>query len=315
MSHNVLLIGGHGKVSQLLTPLLLARSWNVTSMIRSADQKATIEKLGQGQPGKLSVLVSSVEDVKSEGDAQKILDQVKPDWVVWSAGESAQTSMIYNVMSLATSMSSPRLHTTPTISHTNESVGAGGRGGAPRTKAIDQDAAVAFTKASIHAPSIKKFLTVSYAASRRKPAPWYTDADWEAAQKVHNEILPHYHKAKIAADEVLTVLAKERFDEEAKKGVPENERFAGISLRPGTLTEEPAGNVKVGRISNRGYTSRATVAESIVAVLGTEGARGWIDVMDGEENVEAAVKRLVKEGIDAVEGEDFEEQKERASKL
>lgn len=88
MAHNILLIGGHGKVSQLLTPLLLARSWNVTSMIRSADQKATIEKLGQGQPGKLSVLVSSVEDVKDEGDAQKILDQVKPDWVVWSAGES-----------------------------------------------------------------------------------------------------------------------------------------------------------------------------------------------------------------------------------
>lgn len=89
MAHNVLLIGGHGKVSQLLTPLLLARSWNVTSLIRSAEQKATIEKLGQGQPGKLSVLVSSVEDVKSEGDAKKIIDQVKPDWVVWSAGKNA----------------------------------------------------------------------------------------------------------------------------------------------------------------------------------------------------------------------------------
>jgi nucleoside-diphosphate-sugar epimerase len=88
MAHNILLIGGHGKIAQLLTPLLLARSWNVTSMIRSADQTATIEKLGQGQPGKLSVLVSSVEDVQTEGDAQKILDQVKPDWVVWSAGES-----------------------------------------------------------------------------------------------------------------------------------------------------------------------------------------------------------------------------------
>jgi hypothetical protein len=55
-------------------------------MIRTAEQKSTIEKLGQGQPGKLQVLVSSVEDVKSEGDAQKILEQVKPDWVVWTAG-------------------------------------------------------------------------------------------------------------------------------------------------------------------------------------------------------------------------------------
>jgi dTDP-4-dehydrorhamnose reductase len=87
MTHNILLIGGHGKVSQLLTPLLLARSWNVTSMIRTAEQTPTIEKLGKGQPGKLNVLISSVEDVKSEGDAKKILDQVKPDWVVWSAGK------------------------------------------------------------------------------------------------------------------------------------------------------------------------------------------------------------------------------------
>jgi dTDP-4-dehydrorhamnose reductase len=86
MAHNILLIGGHGKVAQLLTPLLLSRSWNVTSMIRTADQKPTIENLSQGQPGKLNVIVSSVEDVKSEGDAQKILDQVKPDWVVWTAG-------------------------------------------------------------------------------------------------------------------------------------------------------------------------------------------------------------------------------------
>jgi hypothetical protein len=86
MAHNILLIGGHGKVAQLLTPLLLSRSWNVTSMIRTGDQKPTIEKLSQGQPGKLNVLVSSVEDVKSEGDAQEILDQVKPDWVVWTAG-------------------------------------------------------------------------------------------------------------------------------------------------------------------------------------------------------------------------------------
>lgn len=94
MSHNVLLIGGHGKVSQLLTPLLLAKSWNVTSMIRSAEQKDTIEKLGQGQPGKLDVLISSVEDVKSEGDAKKILDQVRPDWVIWSAGMYIGVSLI-----------------------------------------------------------------------------------------------------------------------------------------------------------------------------------------------------------------------------
>lgn len=132
---------------------------------------------------------------------------------------------------------------------------------------------------------------------------------------MNNEILPHYYKAKVAADEVLTVLAKERFDEEAKKGIPENERFAGISLRPGTLTDQPAGGVTVGKINSRGDTNRATVAETVASILGTEGARGWIDVLDGDEDVNVGVKRLVKEGIDNVEGEDFEDQKERASKL
>ncbi|KAF2121125.1 hypothetical protein BDV96DRAFT_484289 [Lophiotrema nucula] len=278
MAHKILLIGGHGKVSQLLTPLLLARSWNVTSMIRSPDQKDTIEKLGKGQPGKLDVLVASVEDVKSEGDAQKILEQVKPDWVVWSAG-------------------------------------AGGRGGAPRTNAIDRDAAIAFTKASIHTPSIKKFLTVSYLSSRRNKPSWWSDEDWASAQKVNNEVLPTYYKAKVAADEVLTVLAKKRFDEEASNGVPEKDRFYGISLRPGTLGDEKAGGVQFGKIGSRGKASRATVAEAIAAVLETENARGWYDMLDGDENISEAVKRVVREKVDSVDDEDFEAMKETASKL
>ncbi|KAF2180028.1 hypothetical protein K469DRAFT_753552 [Zopfia rhizophila CBS 207.26] len=278
MAHNILLIGGHGKVSQLLTPLLLARSWNVTSMIRSPDQKDTIEKLGQGQPGKLNVLVSSVEGVKSEGDAQEILEQAKPDWVVWSAG-------------------------------------AGGRGGATRTMTIDHDAAIFFTKASIHTPSVKKFLTVSYISSRRNKPSWWSDKDWAYARKVNEEVLPAYHKAKVAADEVLTVLAKERLDEEVKKGVAEKDRFCGISLRPGTLSLEPAGRVKMGKIECEGKVSRASVAEAVVRVLEAEGARGWFDMLDGNEDVGEAVKRCVKDGIDCVEGEDLEGMKERVAKL
>ncbi|KAF7671735.1 hypothetical protein GT037_010257 [Alternaria burnsii] len=278
MAHHILLIGGHGKVAQLLTPLLLAKSWNVTSMIRTASQKSTIEKLGQGQPGKLDVLVSSVADVKNEGDAKSILEQVKPDWVVWSAG-------------------------------------AGGKGGAEMTFAVDRDAAIAFTKASIHTPSVKKFLTVSYLSSRRGRAPWWNDEDWKAAQKVNTEILPNYFKAKVAADEVLTVLSQDRVAKEEKDSVPANERFCGISLRPGTLTEEPAGKVKMGKIGAGGKTSRATVAESVVGVLEAEGVRGWVDVIDGDEGIKEAVAKYVKESQDAVEGEDLGEMKERVEKL
>lgn len=103
MGHHVLLLGGHGKVAQLLTPLLLRRAWDVTSVIRSPEQAPALRRLaeqaasgpggggGAGNGvGKLTVLVRSLEEVKSEADAKKVLDEVGPDYVVWSAGESPQ---------------------------------------------------------------------------------------------------------------------------------------------------------------------------------------------------------------------------------
>lgn len=86
MSKHVLILGGHGKVSQFLTPLLLRKSWTVTSIIRAEEQVPTVQKLGDSLQGKLNVLVRSIEDVKSESQAKTILDEVKPDYVVWSAG-------------------------------------------------------------------------------------------------------------------------------------------------------------------------------------------------------------------------------------
>lgn len=72
----------------LMTPKLVARSWNVTSVIRNPDQKPEILEAGKNGPGKIEVLIESLEDVKSDGDAKRILDLVKPDWVIWSAGPS-----------------------------------------------------------------------------------------------------------------------------------------------------------------------------------------------------------------------------------
>lgn len=59
---------------------------------------------------RLKVLVHSVEDVKSESDAKSVLQESKPDYVVWSAG-------------------------------------AGGKGPASRTFSVDRDAAIYFIKA------------------------------------------------------------------------------------------------------------------------------------------------------------------------
>jgi hypothetical protein len=83
---HVLLLGGHGKVSLLLTPLLLSRSWHLTSVIRDAAQKSDILEAGKHGPGKVDVLVESLEEVKSENDAKRVLEQTRPDYVVWSAG-------------------------------------------------------------------------------------------------------------------------------------------------------------------------------------------------------------------------------------
>ncbi|KAF7537193.1 hypothetical protein G7054_g3882 [Neopestalotiopsis clavispora] len=257
MSNHVLLLGGSGKIAQLLTPLLLQRSWTVTSIIRNPDQVANLQKLGENQSGKLNVLVRSLEDVKSESQAQSLIDEVKPNYVVWSAG-------------------------------------AGGKGAPERTDAIDRDAATYFIKASVATPSITKFLMVSFTGSRLKKAPWYSDADWTEQLKAH-EKLKRYFEAKIAADEVLYREGKKRAD------------FAGINLRPGLLTEEPAGKVELGKLKKpNGTSSRASVAELAALLLEKKGTKSaWLDMLDGDEEPQAAVERVVKDGVDAAEGEPF----------
>lgn len=87
----VLLLGGHGKVALHLTPLLLNRTWSVTSVVRNPDHEEEILALGKGCKGNLKVLISSLADIKSAADAQEILNTVMPDYVVWSAGRSRGT--------------------------------------------------------------------------------------------------------------------------------------------------------------------------------------------------------------------------------
>ena len=98
------------------------------------------------------------------------------------------------------------------------------------------------------------------------------------------------------ADECLTALAKKRGDD-----------FQAIILRPGMLTDkEPTGKVLLGKTPSTGPVPRADVADVAVRMLETEGARGWIDLLEGEEPAEKAIKRVVRENFDAVEGEDIE---------
>ncbi|GLA06542.1 hypothetical protein AnigIFM60653_007480 [Aspergillus niger] len=264
----VLLLGGHGKVALQLTPLLLARSWNVTSVIRNAEHENEILALGKGAKGKLSVLLSSLDDIKSDADAKNVLDRVSPDYVVWSAG-------------------------------------AGGKGGPARTHAIDEVAAKHFLSASFSHPSVRKFLLVSWIGSRRKQPTWLSDDEWAGLQNVFYNVLPAYAKAKLEADEYMTALAAAR-----KKLVAAGaaQPLQAINLRPGTLTDTPAtrkvdlGKTKKGRAN----VSREDVAIVADALLARDDVEGWLDLLEGEEDVEVAVERVAREGVDAVEGEDVE---------
>ncbi|KAK0751317.1 hypothetical protein B0T18DRAFT_288818, partial [Schizothecium vesticola] len=167
------LLGGHGKIGRLLTPLLLSRSWTVTSLIRTPSQIPTIQSLAPpSSPGTLHTLVHSLEDIKSPSDAQSIIDKVRPDYIVFSAG-------------------------------------AAGQGGPARTYAIDRDAAICFIRAAAATPRATKFLLVSYIASRRNKPAWWDGDVWEGA-KEGNRALETYYQAKVEADEALYKAGMER---------------------------------------------------------------------------------------------------------
>lgn len=123
-------------------------------------------------------------------------------------------------------------------------------------------------------------------------------------RKFNEEIAPTYYKAKLASDEVLTVLG------EQKKG------FGYIVLRPGALTDEKeTGKIDFGKTKGRGSVTRGDVAEVAVNLLEKEGVRGWFDLLGGNEETGAAVERVLKEGFSSIEGEDLEVMKKDVAPL
>ncbi|KAJ6108508.1 hypothetical protein N7523_009831 [Penicillium sp. IBT 18751x] len=263
----VLLLGGHGKVALHMTPLLLNRAWNVTSVVRNPDHESEILALGKGRKGKIDVLVASLDDVKSVSDAKKILDSVTPDYVIWSAG-------------------------------------AGGKGGPARTIAIDQEAAKHFLTASFSSSSVTKFLMVSYLGSRKKQPHWMPDDAWADIVRTNTEVLPTYAKAKQEADEYMTALAARRkLDTAAGPFQAINLRPGFLTSEPATRKVE-LGITTNG--PGRGTVTREDVAIVADQLLARNDVEGWIDLVNGDVPVEEAVEKVAKEKIDAVEGEDVE---------
>ncbi|KAK2685492.1 hypothetical protein QWA68_015394 [Fusarium oxysporum] len=256
MGRHVLIVGGHGRIAQILTQQLLKKSWTVTSLIRSQDQVSQLNSLATPNQGNLNVLVRNLEHVHDTSQARSILDEVKPYAVVWCAG-------------------------------------AGGEARPDRTFAIDRDAAINFMKAAVQTPTIKKLLLISYINCRRERPSWWDEDAWIYAQEMQRGGLSSYCQAKLAADEILLQEASRRTD------------FSGISLRLGILSDGPTGLIELGKTTtSRGSVTRASVAEVIVLLLEHETLQtAWLDMLDGAEDIETAVERVVNDRENAAEEE------------
>jgi nucleoside-diphosphate-sugar epimerase len=81
MSKTALIVGGNGKVSRALTPLLSHAQppWKVYSIIRNPDQSSSLEQLG-AEP-----IVQSIEEA-SVDELATTFHKTHPDVVIWSAG-------------------------------------------------------------------------------------------------------------------------------------------------------------------------------------------------------------------------------------
>ncbi|KAF2485598.1 hypothetical protein BDY17DRAFT_322429 [Neohortaea acidophila] len=79
---NILLFGGSGKVARHITRQLASAGYTVHSIIRKAEQSASIEALG-GKP-----VVQSIED-SSVDDMAKLMKASNTQAVIWSAGAGA----------------------------------------------------------------------------------------------------------------------------------------------------------------------------------------------------------------------------------
>jgi len=74
----ILIFGGNGKTARALTPLLVAQSHKVHSIIRNPDQSSHLEDLGA------KVVIQDLESATIE-DLIGTIKSVKPDVLVWCA--------------------------------------------------------------------------------------------------------------------------------------------------------------------------------------------------------------------------------------
>ncbi|KPM44526.1 hypothetical protein AK830_g2005 [Neonectria ditissima] len=250
-SLRVLLFGGNAAVSRLMISMMLEQSWDVTSVIRDARQEDRILRLGDGKKGKVDVIVCDLEGLQNVGDAQAIIEQAKPNTIIFAAGRSPPI--------LRCSLSNPF--------------------------GVDRDAARFIMKASAADPDITKFLFISFPSSRRKRAPWWPESvyhDWLAEKSSYADI----YQAKLEADEYLVAQASAR----AARGGPRFQaislRPTWLTNAKGTGRVQLGKSGCVGQVTREDV---ARVAVSLLSRNDTHGwfdlFQGDIEVEDGVKEV------------------------------
>lgn len=87
LAPKVLILGGHCKVALLLTPLLIARGYDVISLTNNPAHRGDILNLRtSNQEGSVEVLVTDLKHIDTPHAARALLDRVDPNYVIWMAG-------------------------------------------------------------------------------------------------------------------------------------------------------------------------------------------------------------------------------------
>ncbi|KAL3458733.1 NAD(P)-binding protein [Aspergillus heterothallicus] len=257
---HVLLFGGNGRVAKAMTKIMVSRSWKVTSVIRNIKQKQSILQLAEANP-----------------PTPNLLDVVECDL------EDLRTSR----------------DASDIIEKIRPSIVVFAAGSFTQPYSIDRDAAQRIAQAAAEADFVRKFLIISFPASRRKPAPWWNRQDIKDYTQESNAY-PSIKEAKLQADEYAIAVARHR---ELRGGPP----FQIVSLRPSwLLTSAPTGKVRLGKTEAVGQVTIGDVAAVAVSLLSRDDTHGWFDLVQGEEGIEEAVEAVVRDQVNSIEGEDLE---------
>ena len=84
------------------------------------------------------------------------------------------------------------------------------------------------------------------------------------------------------------------------------ERFRGIVLRTGELTDKKRGKVALGKTEPVGSVSKKDVAEVAADLLDNAVTRAWLELLGGDEKIGDAVLNVVRKPVDCIEGEDVD---------